>query len=127
MVRILVTIFPKANVLFFFKASVISFPKMNIIHYHEDGNICKNVCVIKLLSEVEHCLRPYNDFFNLHTFDPNPCSTLAGGSIYISSSKSPFKKALLMSNCCRGQSKVVASDKTILTVFSFATGAKVSK
>lgn len=57
---------------------------------------------------------------------PKLSSKRGGGSIFTSSSKSPCKKALLTSNCCKYQSKLSAKDYNTCTVFIVAAGTNVS-
>ena len=73
------------------------------------------------------CFKPYNALCNWHTKSGEfESSKPAGCSIYTSSCKSPFKKALFTSNYLTYQPFNKAIVKTILIVVGFTIGLKVS-
>ena len=74
------------------------------------------------------CFKPYNALCNWHTkCGEFESSKPAGCSIYTSSCKSPFKKALFTSNYLTYQPFNKAIVKTILIVVGFTIGLKVYK
>src|SRR5436305_9103960 len=76
------------------------------------------------------CFRLYNDFLSFSTLlaillSPVSQSYPFGISIYISSLRVGFRKAVLTSKWSTSQSRVAASAISDQKVVSFATGAKV--
>lgn len=69
------------------------------------------------------CFKPYKDFLNLQTWWGKFESTKPSGCcIKTSFFKSPWWKALLMSNWLKNQSNWTTKDNKILIVANFATG-----
>ena len=73
------------------------------------------------------CFKPYKLFFNLHTsFSFRFTSYPYGCCIYISSSKSPWRKAVFTSNCSRCKSSAATRLKIVLIEVILTTGENMS-
>lgn len=99
------------------KHFMISLPLLLFLFlYH----FCKT---IKLSSK--WLFKALSDFFSLHIIFSHLHNS-RGMVVKTFSSSSPLKNTFLMSNWSIGQSKLVAKDKSTITILSLATSANVS-